>query len=127
MTDNICDLPPTGWYCTREAGHEGPCAGWPIYSMAVEKYGPFAQATQAMEECGELIVAINKHFFRGKTLEDSGIIGELADVQIMVEQLIHILGVHSQVQQTKKQKLNRLYGRLTENDIFDTWNAEELP
>ncbi len=21
-----CKIPPSGWYCTREAGHEGPCA-----------------------------------------------------------------------------------------------------
>lgn len=21
-----CDLPPSGWYCTREKGHDGPCA-----------------------------------------------------------------------------------------------------
>lgn len=25
-----CTLPPAGWYCTREPGHEGPCAAWPI-------------------------------------------------------------------------------------------------
>lgn len=22
----MCALPPTGWYCTRSAGHDGPCA-----------------------------------------------------------------------------------------------------
>lgn len=21
-----CTVPPEGWYCTRQAGHEGPCA-----------------------------------------------------------------------------------------------------
>jgi hypothetical protein len=21
-----CNRPPTGWYCTRDAGHDGPCA-----------------------------------------------------------------------------------------------------
>ncbi|NDQ58558.1 MAG: hypothetical protein GZ088_15940 [Acidipila sp.] len=21
-----CDIPPSGWYCTRGKGHEGPCA-----------------------------------------------------------------------------------------------------
>jgi hypothetical protein len=24
-----CKLPPRGWYCTRGAGHDGPCAAWP--------------------------------------------------------------------------------------------------
>lgn len=23
---NVCTLPPTGWICTRGAGHGGPCA-----------------------------------------------------------------------------------------------------
>lgn len=25
----VCTLPPPGWYCTRERGHEGPCAAHP--------------------------------------------------------------------------------------------------
>lgn len=25
----ICNLPPEGWHCTRERGHEGPCAARP--------------------------------------------------------------------------------------------------
>lgn len=24
-----CQLAPVGWYCTREAGHDGPCAAFP--------------------------------------------------------------------------------------------------
>ena len=26
----ICPLPPDGWLCTREVGHDGPCAAWPL-------------------------------------------------------------------------------------------------
>lgn len=25
-----CDVPPEGWKCTREKGHEGPCAAVPL-------------------------------------------------------------------------------------------------
>jgi hypothetical protein len=25
----VCTPPPPGWYCTRERGHEGPCAAHP--------------------------------------------------------------------------------------------------
>lgn len=25
MSDNTCDVPPEGWRCTRDRGHEGPC------------------------------------------------------------------------------------------------------
>lgn len=24
-----CQQPPDGWYCSREPGHEGPCAAYP--------------------------------------------------------------------------------------------------
>jgi hypothetical protein len=26
LVPNACDVPPEGWWCSREAGHEGPCA-----------------------------------------------------------------------------------------------------
>ena len=25
-----CHRPPPGWYCTRQQGHEGPCAARPL-------------------------------------------------------------------------------------------------
>ena len=25
-----CDVPPEGWYCTREKGHDGPCAAYAL-------------------------------------------------------------------------------------------------
>lgn len=32
--DRGCEYPPPGWFCTREPGHEGPCAAWPASEMA---------------------------------------------------------------------------------------------
>jgi hypothetical protein len=32
-----CPVPPAGWYCTRERGHDGPCAALP-YTR--EEYEP---------------------------------------------------------------------------------------
>jgi hypothetical protein len=29
---HICTIPPAGWHCTRNPGHEGPCAAIPIAS-----------------------------------------------------------------------------------------------
>lgn len=26
---NPCKIPPKGWFCTREKGHDGPCAAVP--------------------------------------------------------------------------------------------------
>lgn len=31
---DACTLPPAGWYCTREAGHDGPCAAPPTQGEA---------------------------------------------------------------------------------------------
>jgi len=30
----VCDLPPGGWYCTRIAGHDGPCAAFPVLDFS---------------------------------------------------------------------------------------------
>jgi hypothetical protein len=27
--DGQCEVPPPGWWCSREAGHDGPCAAYP--------------------------------------------------------------------------------------------------
>lgn len=27
---NHCKIPPSGWCCTRDAGHEGPCAAYKL-------------------------------------------------------------------------------------------------
>lgn len=32
---NKCTLPPEGWYCTLDAGHDGPCPTWPKRSKEV--------------------------------------------------------------------------------------------
>lgn len=28
----VCTVPPPGWRCTREGGHEGPCAARPVWT-----------------------------------------------------------------------------------------------
>lgn len=32
-TGDKCQVPPTGWYCTRRPGHDGPCAALPIVEL----------------------------------------------------------------------------------------------
>lgn len=32
-----CEIPPAGWLCTREKGHEGPCAAHPVDQRMVPK------------------------------------------------------------------------------------------
>lgn len=116
MTKIECEVPPPGWVCTREKNHEGPCAAHPtdetVYQMAWERWGAVAQAQMACEECGELIQAVSKFFFRGKDLESSGLVSELADVSIMIEQLIQITDTSEQVKTEKNRKIQRLLERM---------------
>lgn len=35
--DQGCTVPPAGWWCSREKGHEGPCAARPN-KTAVERF-----------------------------------------------------------------------------------------
>lgn len=38
-----CTLPPDGWHCPRDAGHEGPCA-----ALQVQKYGAVIPITEEL-------------------------------------------------------------------------------
>lgn len=33
-----CNVPPEGWKCSRQAGHEGPCAATPIDTPPIREY-----------------------------------------------------------------------------------------
>jgi NTP pyrophosphatase (non-canonical NTP hydrolase) len=85
-----------------------------LYDMASSRWGAVAQAQMACEECGELIQAISKVFFRGKSVDKSDIVTEMADVRIMIEQLARILEVEEGVEIEMTRKLNRLEARLTD-------------
>lgn len=75
----------------------------PVLWEAVEYYGATAQMLKAIEECGELIVALAK--------EDWGNIPEeIADVRIMLDQIEIILGVDTW--RIRQRKLERLSERM---------------
>ena len=80
-----------------------------LYEQAIKKWGESSQVNMAYEEMGELISALNK-FQRGRIGID-GVITEIADVQIMVEQLSVMFGTES-VSLEKARKLRRLKDRL---------------
>lgn len=67
-----------------------------------EYYGYEAQKDQCIEECSELIQALNKYSRacgKGKptkmTKEEAlaNVIEEIADVEVMLEQMVHLLGI----------------------------------
>lgn len=81
-----------------------------IFTAAIKAFGERAQEEVAIEECSELIQAIS-HKHRGR---EHNIAEEIADVEIMLEQLKIINRCYNEVEEIKKAKIERLY-----NKVFD--------
>lgn len=80
-----------------------------LFDTVITKFGFDAQKAMAVEECAELINALCKEK-RGRAT-DEDIITEIADVQIMCEQLAIIYG-KEKVRQERLRKLLRLHERI---------------
>ena len=80
-----------------------------LYDKAIKKWGVDSQVYMAYEEMGELLSALNKLLRKRVTVDD--VITEIADVQIMTEQLALIFG-QDKVSAEKDRKLKRLEERL---------------
>ncbi len=61
-----------------------------LYEETLQKWGEEAQYDQAVEECAELI-AVLKHLRRGRA-DVTAVAEELADVYLMIGQLVYMLG-----------------------------------
>lgn len=79
-----------------------------IFETAINVYGVISQENMAIEECAELIQAINKKH-RGM---EHNIPEEIADVEIMLEQLKIANECHEEVEAIRKEKVDRLYNNL---------------
>ncbi|MFR1537514.1 MAG: hypothetical protein ACLSUP_02605 [Blautia massiliensis (ex Durand et al. 2017)] len=95
-----------------------------------EEYGYDAQSRQCIEEMAELTQAINKFWRKqlgcGKTgLEGAGfrneeyknLVEEIADVQIMLEQMKIFLDCDAIVREVMDDKLERQINRITEKKV----------
>ena len=83
-----------------------------IYKDALDKWGRVAQICMVMEECAELIQACNK-FLRVKTSAEDDrakrqLADEIADVEIMIEQLKVIIDDKFMVMEHKAMALGDL-------------------
>lgn len=91
--------------------------GQKTISAAIEAYGVPAQLDMAVEEMAELTKAICKRKRTGDTGPEAtavreNILEEMADVFIMLVQLLEIFDGAEEVQQTVSEKLDRLKARL---------------
>lgn len=84
-----------------------------LYQEALDKWGQEAQIDMAIEEMGELIVAL-KHFKRGR-IGAHKVAEEVADVSSMMKQLEIIVG-HANVYEWAQHKLRRLEARIDGKD-----------
>lgn len=76
-----------------------------------DHYGYGGQSRQLIEEMAELTVAINKKW-RDDTVGTESIIEEIADVEIMLEQIKYLLGCDWEVFKTKLTKVDRQIARI---------------
>ena len=83
-----------------------------IYEQAVKHYGKLNQTIKAMEECGELIQALAR-WAAGEPMIGN-VCEEIADVEIMLEQIKIILGdkYEEYLVLKKAEKLGKLAERL---------------
>lgn len=85
--------------------------GLEVLKSAVNCYGLEAQLNQLTEECGELIAAVN-HFRRGRVCGRVELVEEMADVCILIEQIIIGLDCSAEVTDFMSRKISKLDGRL---------------
>lgn len=83
-----------------------------IFKKSIEIYGKEAQSRQAMEECAELIQAVNKMLrYEDRPAEPeyyANLIEEIADVEIMLFQLKEMFYINeTEVYEWKEKKAKR--------------------
>ena len=91
-----------------------------IYDKADELWGRVAQYDQAVEEMGELIVAISKYKrkclygeYKNNSVIEENLIEELADVKMCLEQLCIFVG-EDKVDEMLDEKLDKLKMQIVE-------------
>jgi len=91
-----------------------------VYKRAIEKWGEKAQLEMAQEEATELALAIRKQIRKNDEASFSNLVEEIADVEIMIEQitLMHkYFGFRQMIDAQKAFKISRLLKRLDEGSF----------
>ncbi len=81
-----------------------------LYHEAVRKWGMNAQLIVAIEEMAEL----TKELVKQMRATNNNMVEEIADVEIMLEQVKQMFSLRYDVEIVKAEKLNRLKRRLEE-------------
>lgn len=81
-----------------------------LYRKLLLKYGAKAQVTVCIEECAELQKELCKHL-NNRLKDKCTLVDELADVQIMVEQMVEIFNVREDFYKKINEKIQRVSKR----------------
>ncbi|AGO48371.1 nucleoside triphosphate pyrophosphohydrolase [Cellulophaga phage phi10:1] len=86
------------------------------YKMAIEKWGEKSQLEMAQEEATELALAVRKHIRNNNDASFSNLIEEIADTEIMIEQIVFMhrdFCFRQMVDSQKAFKITRLLKRIS--------------
>ena len=86
-----------------------------LATQALEHFGNEPQIRQTMEECAELIVALNKSL-RDPENTFKNVLEELADVTIMLEQMKQLYDVDLEFDDILKEKMSKLGNYLSDQE-----------
>lgn len=85
-----------------------------LFEACYIQYGKEPQVRQCMEECAELIQALNKYLRHGDKALDN-LYQEIADVELCIGQVKNMLGVdvaNKEIKKWTKTKVDKMWGRL---------------
>lgn len=89
-----------------------------LCGKAIASYGREHQMDKAVEELGELLTEVAR--YRQDVGRKNALVGEMADVTIMLEQLKIIAGISDEyLEDVISYKLGRLAGRMEAEQGFD--------
>ena len=93
-----------------------------MYKEVIEFYGRESQCRMMMEECGELIQAVNKMLrYPNDVQVRDNLVGELADVSIMIEQMLEVFDVsEDELVEKMVEKNVRILNRIREQEPTKT-------
>lgn len=83
-----------------------------VYRKAIERFGKMNQIAKAVEEMSELIKELCKVQIGEMDLDN--VIEEIADVEIMIDQMRLIFNSDREIDRVKAQKIERLEKKMLE-------------
>ena len=86
-----------------------------VFVKALETFGPQKQMEKLLEEMAELAVEIG-HYLDGRP-DYTGIATEIADVGILLDQMVLLFQCGGRVQVERMQKVRRLAEKLEAKDV----------